>query len=513
MSRTTYPSKAPAVKRKPCRRCGADVDTFVDELGLQRRLDTVPPAAGLDLAAATREHRVWQDRGPRVGWIPLYRPDDSQRELRLAHACKENDAMTTTTETAADPFADVLIPRDQYDRPFITPPDGGQAEPYTRVSTFCSALSDSSGIGKWKARHVALGVGRYADLAAMAAGLEYGRDNAQLDEIIDSAIDRVGCNAKANYGTAVHTFTEPERDAFDFVPENMKPDVEAYRELLAARGIEVVSSERFVVCDELKTAGTYDHIYRVPAELFPEGAREREHTGRRIHVVGDKKTGTLHMHEHALQLAVYAHSKHYDPATGKRDDLGVNLEWGLLVHIPAGKRKAEPYWINIAAGRKAAALALAVRDFRTRKDLAAPLVVDFAAAEKLAEPKAEKPAAKPTAEDAAAALAELVGVLDGTGAHAEHERKQVGKCVYCSCGARVQGRMETTSAHDKAVELVKGELNGRELTPEERLTEAIRVAVSVTALEALWRTRKAIWTKEHTALAAERRALIEAGKA
>jgi len=32
-------------------------------------------------------------------------------------------------------------------------------------------------------------------------------------------------------------------------------------------------------------------------------------------------------------------------------------------------------------------------------------------------------------------------VLTGTGAHADHERQQVGRCVHCSCGVRLQGRL------------------------------------------------------------------------
>lgn len=35
----------------------------------------------------------------------------------------------------------------------------------------------------------------------------------------------------------------------------------------------------------------------------------------------------------------------------------------------------------------------------------------------------------------------MIDVLTGEGAHAGHTREQVGRCVYCSCGARVQGRM------------------------------------------------------------------------
>jgi hypothetical protein len=38
-------------------------------------------------------------------------------------------------------------------------------------------------------------------------------------------------------------------------------------------------------------------------------------------------------------------------------------------------------------------------------------------------------------------VSDLYGVLTGTGEHAEHEQQQVGRCVFCSCGTRVQGRL------------------------------------------------------------------------
>jgi hypothetical protein len=37
-------------------------------------------------------------------------------------------------------------------------------------------------------------------------------------------------------------------------------------------------------------------------------------------------------------------------------------------------------------------------------------------------------------------IRDLEAVLAGGGDHAGHERRQVGRCVHCSCGARVQGR-------------------------------------------------------------------------
>jgi hypothetical protein len=46
-----------------------------------------------------------------------------------------------------------------------------------------------------------------------------------------------------------------------------------------------------------------------------------------------------------------------------------------------------------------------------------------------------------TQEQIIAALDNAAALLAGTGAHAGHTREQVGRCVYCSCGDRVQGRM------------------------------------------------------------------------
>jgi hypothetical protein len=44
------------------------------------------------------------------------------------------------------------------------------------------------------------------------------------------------------------------------------------------------------------------------------------------------------------------------------------------------------------------------------------------------------------------ALGDVVHVLHHTGRHAKHMSEQVGKCVQCSCGIRVQGRLVNTDA-------------------------------------------------------------------
>jgi len=370
-----------------------------------------------------------------------------------------------------DPFevADLIL-RDRYDRPMIVPPEGGDAVPYTRASTFCSALTDSSGIAKWKARHIALAMGRHEDLAAMAAGEEYG--SKDLDAIIETAIDRSGCNSKANYGTAVHTFTEPAQPMHAHVPNRMQADVQAYYDTLTRTGITTVAAERFVVCDEIRAAGTFDHIYAVPSELLPTttyGMPPDHH----VSVVGDVKTGKLHFTEHAVQLAIYSRGKLYDPQTGERTDLGVSHDWGLLVHVPAGEGTATLYWVDLNAGWAAADLAAQVRIWRERKDLAVPLD-DIEA--RLAE---SVEAAKPAPERGCSRCTHDAHTCGGCGAPLQH-----GEVVCFRC---------------------------KEDDADQKLCDAIGKAVSEAALEALWRARKDIWTEEHTRLARAKRELIKGG--
>jgi hypothetical protein len=38
-------------------------------------------------------------------------------------------------------------------------------------------------------------------------------------------------------------------------------------------------------------------------------------------------------------------------------------------------------------------------------------------------------------------LQDLANMLTGIGRHADHTRRQAGRCVVCSCGVRVQGRL------------------------------------------------------------------------
>ncbi len=120
-------------------------------------------------------------------------------------------------------------------------------------------------------------------------------------------------------------------------------------------------SDRFVVNDELQVAGTFDDIL-----AFASGNR-----------MSDKKTGTLHILENAIQLAAYAGGVFYDLDTDGnpvRTPLPpLDTDTAILAHIPAGKGECTFYAVDLNLGRAACELATEIRAWRKRKDLAVPL--------------------------------------------------------------------------------------------------------------------------------------------
>ncbi len=49
------------------------------------------------------------------------------------------------------------------------------------------------------------------------------------------------------------------------------------------------------------------------------------------------------------------------------------------------------------------------------------------------------------------ALADMADMLEGAGRHTDHTRRQAGRCAYCSCGMRAQGKAENLAAPARPV--------------------------------------------------------------
>lgn len=254
--------------------------------------------------------------------------------------------------------------------------------PYTRASSLGNYMADHSALDTWRMRATVYGLAQREDLAAMAAALppilgnvrdkstltaaERLRDqstNTRLDEIAEEAAVYANRAFKANWGTAVHSFTDP--DPSGDVPARMAADVESWNK--KTKGWIFHATEMFVANDIYQAAGTFDHLVSIP--WLP-------HLGR---MVVDKKTGALHPDQWSVQLAVYAKGEPYDISTDGRvdwpDGIQPNQEWGLVVHIPFGLSRTDLYLVDLKDGHQAALTACAVRAHRSNKNLMQP--VDF----------------------------------------------------------------------------------------------------------------------------------------
>jgi len=138
----------------------------------------------------------------------------------------------------------------------------------------------------------------------------------------------------------------------------------AYQQAMAAKRLEPLAAEVFVVCEELGAAGTFDRLLKGPTRTL----------------IGDIKTSDnpnvvrYAALSWAVQLTVYAHGKPWMPDVGLVDwsDLGLpqpDLARGLVVHVPQSGGQVRLHSIDLAAGWEAARLAAEVRDWRKRKDL------------------------------------------------------------------------------------------------------------------------------------------------
>ena len=251
------------------------------------------------------------------------------------------------------------VPRDErFNRPLILPPEGGdKLVPYTRVTTFVGALEDNFNLGKWEKRMVAIGLADRPDL--LLATSAHRDDKDELDKIADKAKEAAKAGAAATTGTALHSLTEKvdRGEELPPLPAEYQADMAAYAAV--SRRLRTQAIETFVVNDQYQAGGTFDRIFEV------DGVR----------YIGDTKTGgnlEYGIVKIIMQLAMYANSHEYNPDGGARGALNVSPQWGIVVHLPAGKGECKAYWVNLEWGWYGVQLAYSVRQIRKlkMKDLA-----------------------------------------------------------------------------------------------------------------------------------------------
>lgn len=229
--------------------------------------------------------------------------------------------------------------------------------PFTRASSMAGYIADFQALHIWRERRIAKGIAMRPDLAAMAAALPPFKNNSKddrltnsrLTEIIDLAAELGQIHEQANWGTAIHSWTDPDaRDRLDDVHEEYVPDVKAYWAEMDRLGIVQLDSEIFTCNDRLKGAGTVDGIYYVPGYGV---------------VMGDKKTGDTKPLEFGIQFATYRFGEPYDWETDTRtpwrEDL--NADVALVFDIRKGKGTLDIHEIDLRWGLECAEVAADVR--------------------------------------------------------------------------------------------------------------------------------------------------------
>jgi len=256
------------------------------------------------------------------------------------------------------------IERDRLGRPMVVPPGGGNPVPYTRCTTYVGGIEDTWNLSRWTQRMVILGMAGRDDLRA--AVLDTDReDKKRLDELCEEAKEAGGGNDAARIGTYMHQVTEAadtgqDPDAVPFPllafardPAEFKGDLDAY--MKGTEHLQAVAVEQFSVQDPLKIGGTPDRVVRYGGK----------------HYIADLKTGNIEYGtlKIAAQLAVYARSTPYDVAKAERTTrpYDVDLERGIIIHLPAGTGTCRLYWIDLLAGWESVRVCRSIREQRTRR--------------------------------------------------------------------------------------------------------------------------------------------------
>lgn len=301
----------------------------------------------------------------------------------------------TASETRDAAKAKIDIPRDQWQRPKVVPAGGkpgSKTRGYTRASTLGGTLEDTFGLVDWKLRMTAVGLAQRPELILATNGaakgdLDHINTKRKLNEITESAMQAAQASAKAHIGTAMHAYAEQVDLGNDpgYIPAEFAGDLTAYVALTKPL-FNHLHIEQFCVCDELEVGGTPDRISEILADMqAPDGQIIR---AGEVLVTDEKTSKNMDFGgiKFSVQLAVYSRSVAYDWQEALRtpwlpDGREVRQDWGIIIHVPAGKATASLYWVDLSKGWELAKLAVTVREWRKDKSLVTPMSIDPVTAE------------------------------------------------------------------------------------------------------------------------------------
>lgn len=237
---------------------------------------------------------------------------------------------------------------------------------YTRTTAYVDALDDKGNLGAYHKAMTLRGAAFDIDLLKGIAELdpEDAQDKRELYRRAEAASKAGGSERKADHGNYLHDLSELTDAGMPFPDEATFEDIadmEAYRQI--TRSFPPVHSERLVVHDRLKVAGTPDRVSRWAGEgdlVAPDGKVITKP------LITDLKTGRLSYSrlKYSMQMALYSRSKLYDTETYARTSMGVDQDWGIIWHVPAGTGEGRALWVPLREGWEHVKLAGKVRQAR-----------------------------------------------------------------------------------------------------------------------------------------------------
>lgn len=300
---------------------------------------------------------------------------------------------------------------DSYGRYKLAHPDTGKPVKWTRATTFAKSVQDTFALSMWAQRMTLKGATLRSDIVAAAGRLDVKDDKDRMNALVDDAKKAAGDKIAANKGTAVHGYAEdydnallegPEAVAavLERVPDEFRPQIDAYAAILADFGLEPVSGliEFSTAVKQYEICGTGDRVYRVTRDITLKlnGRTVTLYAGE--YVIGDLKTGadlSYGWQEIAIQLAIYSQGLNTSgvwdwstrtwgrpsyPDDGGEVQIKVRTDVAIVPHLPVDRSRtgapaASLYVVDIDAGWAAAVLCASVRNWRKERKLATLLSV------------------------------------------------------------------------------------------------------------------------------------------
>lgn len=314
-----------------------------------------------------------------------------------------------------------LIVRGRYQ---IVPEGAPDSKPkgHQRVTNFAKKLEDGYTLTAWKQRNVLVGAAQRTDI--IAATIAAGDDKKELDRLAEAALDAAKANVGRETGTALHSLTE-QVDAGMTVdmPSPIKEDLAAYSACLDSLGVTIKRMEEIVVIPDLNLAGRFDRLVDIMGTTY----------------VMDLKTGADLSYSWlsiAIQLALYARATTIyhpgvvdialgDTAPSHEPMPTVDQRRALVVHLPAGKATATPYWVDLSIGRKGIDLTKAVLGWRATKGTAEVAVNPQAAMREYVVARVAAIVDAGYGADVAARWPDDVATLKASSDHSEREYDEI----------------------------------------------------------------------------------------